>query len=160
VLFNRPFEYQSGEDLFVDWTRQDGFEGVAFTAYRSIAERVVNELFSVPSTPPLLLGTGQPVRARQHLLTQSQHAAAPLLARSTTAQLGATVRFADYRFSDGGAFEIFPEPSGRPLQIQGLVDKRAAAAEEVTDTEYTLDGLVNHRNFVVQIAACTVAIPL
>ena len=39
VIAERPYHYQSGRAMFIDWTRHDGFASVARTAYQEIADQ-------------------------------------------------------------------------------------------------------------------------
>jgi len=59
VLLDRPYEYQSGSDMFIDWARPGGLEGVARTGYRAIAEQIAADVFQPISAPPILIGPGQ-----------------------------------------------------------------------------------------------------
>ena len=44
--------------------------------------------------------------------------------------------------------------------IHGPKDKESIASDSQTDTEWAMDGLVNHPNFVVQAGACLAAVPM
>ena len=59
ILLDRPYQYLSGSAMFVDWTRHGGLEGVAQTAYQSLAEQIAGDIFQLPVAPPILIGPGQ-----------------------------------------------------------------------------------------------------
>jgi hypothetical protein len=58
LLLDRPYHYQSGSSLFVDWARPVGLDGVAQTAYQAIAEQIAEDVFRPTSEPPILIGPG------------------------------------------------------------------------------------------------------
>jgi hypothetical protein len=53
VLLDKPYQYKSGPALFIDWARHGGVDGVAQTAYQSIAERIAEDIFKPASERPL-----------------------------------------------------------------------------------------------------------
>ncbi len=59
VLVDRPYRFQSGPALFIDWAEYGGLESVAQTAYQSIADQIADQIFQPVSEPPLLIGPGQ-----------------------------------------------------------------------------------------------------
>lgn len=66
-LLDRSYEYRSGQAMFVDWTRYDGFASVARTACYELAERIAAEVFSIPPEQPILLGAGYKTASGQAL---------------------------------------------------------------------------------------------
>jgi len=160
TVYDRPFEYQSGEALFLDWARRDGFESVARTAYRAIARQVASDLFSPPSATPILLGTGQKSKGKFSNFDRPDSHSAPLTPAQHAFRSEAAILFANYQYMYAGSIEILPDLSSRQLRIQGLMEKQPPPSEEESDTEYALDGLENHPNFVLQVAACAAALPM
>jgi hypothetical protein len=59
VLIDRPYHYQSGSSLFIDWARPVGIESVVQTAYQALAEQIAEDVFRPVSQPPILIGPGQ-----------------------------------------------------------------------------------------------------
>ncbi|MGH7973645.1 MAG: hypothetical protein ACREIC_33425, partial [Limisphaerales bacterium] len=72
----------------------------------------------------------------------------------------ALIRVADFHNLEQHSLEIAPDFSGQTLRIEGLAETQASAAGTESDTKYALDGLENHPNFVVQVAACFGAVPM
>jgi hypothetical protein len=66
----------------------------------------------------------------------------------------------DYRPTVDHPFEIFSAPAPVEVLVSGLKAHEEQDTEPQTDTEWALDGLENHGNFVVQLAACLAAVPM
>jgi len=54
VLYDYPFEYQSGTALFLDWTCQDAFRASVETAYRVLAAHAANRFLPTHPEAPVL----------------------------------------------------------------------------------------------------------
>jgi hypothetical protein len=57
-------------------------------------------------------------------------------------------------------FEVFPDIARAEVMIHGPKAKENISSDSQTDTEWAMDGLVNHPNFVVQAGACLAAVPM
>lgn len=170
ILQDRPYEYRSGQAMFIDWTRYDGLASVARTGYRQIAEDIAKELFSTAAGKPILLGAGH--KGSLHtanaaglgLGPEASLARIAHVANAPPAQMTALdtqgppeLRFVDYRAAEEGSMAIYLESPAPNL----LVETGAAEASNVTSgTEWTMDGLENDANPVVQAVACVAAVPL
>ncbi|HVV71031.1 MAG TPA: hypothetical protein VHI52_05945 [Verrucomicrobiae bacterium] len=160
IVLDEPFQYESGEGLFVDWTREDGFASVARTGYEALAKRVADRVFAPPSEAPVVLGAAQkPTAAHRHMdLLDAKRLV--LTGVEEHRRIPPVIRISAVRDTDAHSLEVLPGSSGQTLRIRGLVEQPESGTAAQTDTEYALDGLENHPNFVVQVAACFGAIPL
>ncbi|HXP63482.1 MAG TPA: hypothetical protein VN829_23465 [Dongiaceae bacterium] len=170
ILQDRPYEYRSGQAMFIDWTRHDGLASVARTGYRQIADDIAKELFSTAAGKPILLGAGH--KGSLHTanapglglgpeasLARMAHVAsappAPMTALDT--QEPPEIRFVDYRAAEQGSMAIYLENPAPNLLLQ---TGGAEASDATSGTEWTMDGLENDANPVVQAVACVAAVPL
>lgn len=160
ILYDKPLRYQSGESLFVDWAREDGFESVARTGYQALAQQIANDLFSVAANEPILLGEGQRKRSAYLVARTPCYSRNEWRAFARHIPPGAGLQFVDYKVPSAGAIEILPDLSSREFHIQAIAGSPELSSQTPTDTEYALDGLENHPNFVVQVAGCIGAIPM
>jgi hypothetical protein len=150
VIAERSYEYTSGEGMFIDWSRAGGLESVALTGFRQIAQDIVRDFCSPALEAPIFLGAayGNPApRPAQHVR----------LARRTAP---GTPQFVEYRVIANNAFEVFPDVARAEVMIHGPKDKDSTSSDSQTDAEWSMDGLVNHPNFVVQAGACLAAVPM
>jgi hypothetical protein len=160
VVYTQPFQYQSGEALFVDWTREDGLASVARTGYRAMALQAGERIFSPPASEPILLGTGQKYPSLPRGFGRPEFYSAALQVTQRSESADPSVRFVNFQVSEAGTVEVFSKSAAQGLEIRGPEAKQELVPNAQTDTEYAIDGLVNHPNFVVQIAGCVGAIPL
>ena len=154
ILSDKPYEYQSGKAMFIDWARQGGFQSVAQTGYRHLADEMASELLSHMSEPPVLLGAGYKnapgLRAAQHTM---------LAVNRGPADRSGLQRVA-YRPETFASIEIHPAGSASSLFLQKPLTQVEAGSEAQSDLEYQFDGLENDRNSVVQALACLAAVPV
>jgi hypothetical protein len=142
VLDERPVEYCSGTCMFRDWTLGDSVQKVAETAYRAMAERVVDQLFVATPEGPLLAGGGfQKLPSPQHNLSQP------------------ATQFVSYPGMETGSIDIY-SAADSPVALRSAMTKDEAASQAVRDTEWKLDGLHKHPNLVISLAAMVPAIPM
>ena len=171
VLCRQQFNYRSDKAMFIDWARDGGLENVANTGYRLIAHQIAQAFFSPESAEPLVVGAGYSQNGRQRnssaQRTQSAQVPSPVFralssAGETKHFMEASLKplFVDYRFQATTSFEVLPDTSHPEVFIRGPKTQPSASTETLTETEWALDGLENHRNFVVQAGACIAAIPL
>jgi len=156
VVLERRYSYRSGTAPFVDWTRLDGLGSVARTGYQSLADQIARDVFEPVSGPAILLGPGQKhTRASPARFT----ARTWMRTRSSRGELTPALRFVSDRVDPPATFQVFTRgPGPRPI-LQS--DKATAPeSEDPGNTEWTLDGLENDRNSVVQIASCVAAVPM
>jgi hypothetical protein len=147
VLSNRPYEYRSGQAMFIDWTRAGGLEAVARTAYLNLATQIRDELASHLSEPPVRLGAGYNAALTRavSLHRAGASSSAPLLVRYQPTSSPQVVYSAE---------------ASTHLSIQRPLTKAEAVAEARSGLEYQFDGLEQDRNSVVQALACLVATPI
>jgi hypothetical protein len=153
VLLERPYEFQSGKAMFVDWTRSGGVESVAQTGYRQMAEQIAGEFLTPAAEQPLLLGAGYrraPVKAtpKPAFALKRELAGAPAL------------QLVSYQLSGEGKIEIYSDRRSPTLAVQSPLTKGEAISEAQEETEWAMDGLENDRNFVVQAVSCVAAVPV
>ncbi len=155
VLYDQPFEYRSGTALFHEWTLNQAFRNVADTGYRKLAEQMVEQLLLPASDGPVLIGAGfkkSPARAPD---TQTMFASAKSLPPERP-----LTQFANYPVASPGAIGIYSTATVAHVAIQMPSTKDEAVSEAVRDVEWSLDGLHEFPNLVVQLTACAAAIPM
>jgi hypothetical protein len=152
ILAERPYEYTSNPDMFIDWAREGGLESVAKTGFRAIAEKIAQDFFSPEREAPIFLGAGYK--------TVPPPVARPVQVARRTASGTPKLQFVDYHVTENGPFEISPDAARAQVFIRGPKAKEEPSSDTQTDAEWALDGLENHRNFVVQVAACAAAVPM
>jgi hypothetical protein len=161
ILQDRPYEYRSGQAMFIDWTRYDGFASVARTGYRQIAEDIAKDLFSTATGQPILLGVGHKTSVARIVPGPARLSdAPPTLMAALETQGRPETRFVDYRPAEQGSMAIYLDSPAPNFLIQGTQTGGAEAADATGGTEWVLDGLENDANPVVQVVACVVAVPL
>lgn len=150
IIAERCYEYASDGAMFIDWARTGGLESVAQTGFRQIARDIVRDFCSPTQEAPLFLGAayGSP---------PTLPAEGVRLARRTSKPLA---QFVDYRVTATSPFEIFPDAARAEVMIRGPKPQQEISSDSQTDTEWAMDGLENHRNFVVQAGACLAAVPM
>ncbi len=178
LVYDRQYQFQSGTALFVDWARYGGFESVARSGYRQLAEQIAKDLAACTTEPPLFLGAGYLGASRkqqsrlQLIPADSPGQSITLLAfkpsPGVTAQFARlahspddfhSVQFANSQASDTADYQLFS--SGRSAFLLQLPSSKEQAVDEAqSDTEWQLDGLPNDSNFVVQAAGCLAAVPI
>jgi len=153
ILFDRPFEYRTGQGLFLDWTLEGVFQKLTTHAYRKLAEQMVAQLFATPFDQPVLVGAGYkkspaPPRRSTGLLVAGQPA------RQSFAQ------WVNHPVGATGPVGIFSLERPFPLTIQVPLTKADALSEAVRDVDWSLDGLQDSHNPIVCVPALAAAIPL
>jgi hypothetical protein len=205
VLLAKSYRYDSGADLFIDWTRNKGLEDAARTGYRILAEQITDDVFQPVSQPPILIGPGQkqpnqtsvrifhsrelartgraewtytpvarerqafnrnrPVllkarrRVRPHLHGHTQDLLARQASERAPTRTAATSPSADPPQEQAGAMEIHTGKADERLRIPAQTAKSGSDLGVVSDTKWSLDGLEDDRNAVVQGVACLAAVP-
>ena len=160
VLLDRPYRYESGPALFIDWARHGGVDGVAQTAYQVLAERIAEDIFKPASERPLLIGPGHQHSATSPLsLTWSAASETPSDLWWGESDPPA-FQFVSLVEDDVTALEVYAGKADQrfSLDTPGLGSGNRAAVQ--SDTEWAMDGLVDDRNAVVQLVSCLAAVPM
>lgn len=170
VVFDQPYEFRSEKALFIDWARPGGFESVAQTGYRELAERITRDIFVPPAAEPIRLGPAFAAVAHRtgavsaKAVSRVKFASAAL--RTSRAHPGFAgnaeiprARFAVLQIVDNDPLEIYSRGGRSELLIQSPPTREEPNPETITDTEWLLGGLENDRNAVVQALAGFAAVP-
>jgi hypothetical protein len=156
VISDQVFEYQSGQDLFLDWALNHGepFQKCTDTGYRRLASQIVAHLFETAGEVPILVGAGAP--------KQSAHPAPPQ-ARLAFHRPGPPpsprVQFVSQAFDGPENLYVFPAAPDPFISVQKPLTKDEAVSEALSDVNRTLEGLGNHPNTYVSLTAMAAAIP-
>jgi hypothetical protein len=129
-------------------------ESVAETGYRVLAAQMASDTLGHVLQEPILLGAG-------HKSTRTK--AAQPVGMSVTASrsvVNNSVRFLNCELQTGSQMEIYSTGPATTFLFNPPLTKSQAVSEAVKDTEWSLDGLQNCRNSVVQVGACVTAIPV
>lgn len=153
VLYDYPFEHRTGTALFLDWTCQDAFRGVADTAYRALAAQVADVLLPANPEAPVCVGAGY-----KKAPAPKPDLPVALVARQTPPP--AEVRFASFSMGNEGAVGVFSAATPAYVALQRPLTKGDAVPAAMEEVNWSLDGLQNSRNQVVQIASLVPAIPI
>ncbi|HWW01712.1 MAG TPA: hypothetical protein VNZ64_18585 [Candidatus Acidoferrum sp.] len=170
VVFDRHYEFHSDEAMFIDWARAGGFESVAQTGYRALAEQMAQDLFVAPAGRPVRVGPSPAVFTSSNLSANSSRSIHTRLAQASfrtsrpdrelaNEDRVPGIEFTVLRAADNGSLEIYSGRAMSDLLIQRPPAKEEAIAEASTETEWLLGGLENDRNAVVQAVACLAAVP-
>jgi len=156
VIRDEPFEYQSGEDLFLDWALNNAkpFQRCADFGYRRLADRIVERMLKATGEAPILVGAGVPKRSVHTSRTRAGFAAhRPDLA------LPPQVQFVSETAPAPGTLYVYPTPPGDFMSIQKPLAKDEAVSEAQTNLG-DLGELITHQNQVVSLTAIAAAIPI
>jgi hypothetical protein len=154
VLFDELAQYRSGTCLFLDWTRGNSLQLVAETAYRKLAEQVVEQLFVATADGPILVGAGH----KKAPLHEGQ--TGPMLAKNKSARAVPVALFINSRAGVADSVDIYSSGALRDVILQRPLTRDQAVGKAIDDVTWGLDGLHQHPNVVVLLTACAVAIPL
>jgi hypothetical protein len=170
VLYDKPFEYESKEALFLDWTRGDGLASVAQTGFRALAEQMVESTLCAPPAQALFTGAGYRKQGRpgsapvgtsvaQFVKLVPDGAAQPGSARAYSVSNSARRISAGFPGAED-SFAVFSTRSQPGLTFQEPISRELAGPAAVADTDHFLDGTQDFPNAVIQISACVAAIPV
>jgi hypothetical protein len=152
VIYERPIEYCSGADLFVEWTRSAAIESVMKTGMRKIARDIATEMLSLYDSP-VVAGT-----AKSPAGPSSKQPIPPLkLAGLTREAMPRLVPVAD---TGSDALGIFATSHVARVSVQHIADEQPELPVSVEQTESALDGMTQHPNYGVSLPAIAVAVPL
>jgi len=183
VLYDQPAEFRSGACLFLDWTLSNAFQGVAETGYRQLADRFVDRLLAT-TDKPLLIGAGY----KKPYTPNRKAAVTPINLAGTDFTLSpASGGTTASRWNETGpaSWAYDPEPALLPTANHQIpvADRDApvaiyststlahvifekpltrdeAVSQAMRDTDSAVDGLENHPNQIISVAACAVAVPI
>lgn len=156
VLYDEPFEYQSGAALFLDWWLGDSVQNVAQTGYRKLAGRMTERLFLATRDEPALVGAGY----------RKPHTPTPAMPRQQQDTIATTTTAAGftpvaYRYANTGTIGIYSTSSVPQLVIQAPLTKDQAVKEAHSDiADGHLGELIGFPNPVVSALALGAALPV
>ncbi len=147
VLLERKYHYESGPDLFIDWTRPGGLEAVAETGYQELASQIAEDIFQPGSQPPILIGP-EKIQSRATLI------------RVFSTRSAFALHFVSLVQEEVGSMEVhtgrFDDRLGSPKPAPEI----GSSSGDMSDTKWSMDGLEEDRNAVVQGLSCLAAVPL
>jgi hypothetical protein len=156
VISDEAFEYQSGQELFLDWALNNGepFQQCTDFGYRRLAEQIIARMVEATGEAPILVGDGAPKPSVRTPRPQARLVAQPAgPARPPPGQFVSQVA------AKPGTLYVYSVSPRGPVSIQRPLTKEAAVSEALSDVTWSLDGLDTHPNVVVSAAAIAVAIP-
>jgi hypothetical protein len=156
VLSDTPFQYESGKDLFINWTLHDAVKRVTDSGYQTLAEQMLAQVLPASQDQTLLLGAGYPHRSGEDAASSPVRAAHRVTGKNQTSGL----RFVNNVPPDPGAIGVYSSADVSRVGFPTPLSKDEAASEGVTKVERMLDGLDNHPNSIVMLTACAAAIPM
>jgi len=156
VISDEAFEYQSGQDLFLDWAMNQGepFQLCADTGYRRLANQIVERLIQTTGEAPIRVGVGAP--------KPSTRSPRPQVTLTTQLSGGASpphFQRAAYTSIQPGTLYIYPALTANFIAVQRPLDKEAAVSEALAEVDRLLGGFYNHPNTFVSLTAVAAAVP-
>jgi hypothetical protein len=156
VISDEAFEYQSGEDLFLDWALNNGepFQKCTDYGYGRLAEQIVERMFEATGEAPILVGVGAP---KPSVHTPRPHAkfAAYLPAPALPPQ----VQLVSQASATPGTLYVYSASPGDFMSIQTPQTKDEAVSEAQSDINGSLGELITHPNAYVSLIGIAAAIP-
>jgi hypothetical protein len=157
VISDEAFEYQSGEDLFLDWALNNGepFQKCTDFGYRRLADQIVERMFEATGEAPILIGAGAP--------KPSVHTPRPqvrLAAYRPTPALPPQVQFVSQASPTPGTLYVYSASPGDFMSVQTPQTIDEAVSEAHSDVNSSLGELITHPNQFVSLTAIAVAIPV
>jgi hypothetical protein len=153
TLFDQPFQFRTGQGLFLDWTLHGVFQKLAENAYRELAEQMVAQLFATTLDGPVLVGAG-------YKKSPARPPRSPGMLVAGQPQPRAFAQFVNHPVGAAGPVGIFSTARRSWVAIQKPLTKAEAISEAVSDVEWSLDGLQDSHNPVVSGPAIVLAIPI
>jgi hypothetical protein len=157
VISDETFEYQSGQDLFLDWALNNGepFKKCTDFGYRRLADQIVERMFEATGETPILVGPGAPkpsVHTPRPQVRLAAHRPAPALPPQ--------VQLVSQVVARPGNLYVYSATPGGFMSVHRPLTKDGAASEAYSDVNEAMDGLITHPNMYVSLAAIAVAIPV
>jgi hypothetical protein len=155
VIRDETYEYQSGEDLFLDWALNNGTPLKKCTdyGYGRLAEQIVERILEATGEAPILVGAAAPKRSVHTPRLQVMPAAyrpAPALRPQ--------VQFVSQPVAGPGTIYVY-SPSPGDFSIQRPQTKDEAISEAYSDVNGPIGQIITHPNALVSLAGIAVAIP-
>ena len=154
VMYDQPFDFRSGEGVFIDWTLNHGqpLKNVAETGYRQLAARMVQQLFLNNPESSLLVGSG--VRSPKRSPGQAQG----MLAAGRSAKDSTRNSVQPIANLGFGGIGIYSTQLFLHVTTPAPVTRDDAMREARDDVDAGLDGL-QKCNVLVSIPAMVSKIP-
>jgi hypothetical protein len=157
LISDQAFEYQSGEDLFLDWALNNGepFQKCTDFGYRRLADQIVERMFEATGEAPILIGAGAP--------KPSVHTPRPqvrLAAQRPAPTLPPQVQLVSQASATPGTLYVYSASPGDFMSVQTPQTKDEAVSEAQSDINSSLGELITHPNTFVSLTAIAVAIPV
>jgi len=155
VIRDETYEYQSGEDLFLDWALNNGtpFKDCTDYGYRRLADQIVERILEATGEAPILVGQGAPKRS-----VHTPRPQAMPIAYRPAPTLGPQVQFVSQPIAGPGTIYVY-SPSPGDFSIQRPQTKDEAISEAYSDVDGPIGQLITHPNALVSLAGIAVAIP-
>jgi len=157
VISDEVFEYQSGEDLFLDWALNQGepFQKCTDTGYRWLADQIIGRLFEAAGETPVLVGVGAPKPSAHAPRPQAGLAAArPAPARPPQVQL------VSQNSGIPSTLYVYSPSRGDFMSLQRPQTKDETISEAYSDVNSSMEPLVAHPNLIVSLTAIAAVIPV
>ena len=157
VISDEAFEYQSGEDLFLDWALNNGepFQKCTDFGYRRLADQIVERMVEIAGEAPILVGAGAPKPSVHTLRPQVR-----LAAQRPAPTLPPQVQFVSQPVAGPGTIYVYSASAADWMSIQRPQTKDEAVSEAQSDVNSSLGELITHPNTVVSLTAIAAAVPL
>ena len=157
LISDQAFEYQSGQDLFLDWALNNGepFQKCTDFGYRRLADQIVERMFEAMGEATILVGVGAAkpsVHTPRPQVRLADHRPAPALPPQ--------VQLVSQVVASPGTLYVYSPSRGDFMSIQRPLTKDEAASEAQSDVNETMDGLITHPNMFVSLTAIAAAIPV
>jgi hypothetical protein len=157
VISDETFEYQSGQELFLDWALNNGepFQKCTDYGYRRLAEQIVERMFEAMGETPILVGVGAPKRSVHTSRPQARFAAYPPPPASPP-----QVQFVSQTLARPGTIYVYSASRGDPMSIHRPLTKDEAVSEAQSDVNESVGALITHPNAFVSLLGIAAAIPI
>jgi len=158
VISDETFEYQSAQELFLDWALNNGepFQKCTDYGYRRLADQIIERMFEATGETPILVGAGAPKR--------SVHTPRPQVGLAThrpAPALPPQVQFVSLASGTPGTLYVYSASRGDFMGIQTPQTKDEAVSEAQSDVNESLGKLITScPNELVALTAIAVAIPV
>jgi hypothetical protein len=157
VIRDETYEYQSPEDLFLDWALNNGapFKKCTDYGYSRLADRIVERMLEATGEAPILVGAGAPKRSVHSARPQTRLAAHP-----PAPALRPQVQFVSQPVTRPGSLYVYSASADDLMSIQRPQTKDEAVSEAQSDVNESLGKLITHPNAYVSLIGIAAAIPL
>jgi len=157
VISDESFEYQSGEDLFLDWALNKGapFKNCADYGYRRLADEIVERMLKATGEDPILVGAGAPRRS-----VRTQRTPARLVAYRPAPALRPQVQLVSQALASPGILYVYSASQDDfIMSIHRPETKDEAVSEAYSDVNGPIGQIITHPNAFVSVGGIAFAIP-